>query len=181
MQALLVLALAGCGGADRTESESDDRDTRLAEVQQVLREGGPEPALVLVEKVGRLFGEDGETLALKGHILHRLEKFEQAVATFDASLKIEPTGELHLDRAISLTALQRHEEAEAALAAAEAMFTERLEGRSYDVVLKLHMAMIAHLRGNDQSALDQINLIIAEHPDSSAARELKAEVQRSIN
>lgn len=183
--AILLITLAMSHGCDsssgRDQEEKELKTQRLIEARLVYRQNEPEKALILVEDVVRTFTDYADAYVLKAKILYELDLKDKAVEAVDRAIELDTaSADGYLDLGICLKTLDRHQEAGQSIDKAYELFSRRLEAKSWDVETKLNLALIAHLRGNTQSALDQVRLILASDSQSKAARKLKRTLEEEL-
>ena len=169
----LIAAVGGCGSSTDA-GDATAPEARLAEAQRVLHQVGAASALVMINDIVQDHPDFVDAHLFKARLHHELEKFDEALAAAERAVKLNPeSGSAHLDRAIYLRELDREEEALEALDRTRECAMKLIEANAFDVDAKLDLVMVAHLRGNTRSALDQINLIVADRPHSNKAEALK--------
>lgn len=169
----LIAAIGGCGSSTDA-GDATDPEARLAEAQRVMHQVGATSALAMINDIVHDHPDFVEAHLFKGRLHHELEKFDEALVAAEWAVKLDSdSGTAHLDRAIYLRELGREEEAFEALDRTQECAMTVIEVNAFDVDAKLNLVMVAHLRGNSRSALDQINLIVADRPHSNKAKSLK--------
>ena len=196
MKAISILALAAglaglwaCDNSHRAvESPAAKRQNQLVEARALFHQANYKKALILAEATVREYPDYVDAHVLKGQILHGLGAMErkasfheQAVAAFDKAIELDASSAVaHMDRGMSLKALDRKDEAEQAFERAHGLFTAELATRSWDETIKLNLALIAHARGDTRSALDQVELILTTTPDFAPAEHAKTMLKQQL-
>ena len=175
-----MIALAGCGGEDTDVDNSPD--AQLAQAQEAYHQDQFGMALERVDRIIEQHDDFTAGYLFKARVHHQLDSADQALEAVNRAIELDAeSSNAHLDRAIYLRSLDRPDRAEASLVAAEALALARVERGPFDIDAKLCLAMIAHLRGYVRSALDQVNVILADRPRSNKARALKAMLEQEMD
>ncbi len=196
MKAISILALAAglasvwaCDNSHRAvESPAAKRQNQLSLARTLFHQAKYKEALILAEATVRDYPDYVEAHLLKGQILHGLGAqerkasfHEQAIAAFDKAIELDDKSAVaHMDRGMSLMAVDRPDEADQAFERAHGLFTAELASRSWDEAVKLNLALIAHARGDTRSALDQVELILTTTPDFAPAEHAKAMLKQQL-
>lgn len=170
---LLALTLSGCGEAP----PAVQRDNALDEAVRAMGDGEHAEALKQIDAAIELDPGGAHLHQVRGSVLFHLERYPDAVAAYDQALKLNPrNAEAALGAALALRMMDREGEALARLKVAEDLFAYRLANppdperfseeylENAAIHAKLHLAVIAGLRGEKAAALGQIDRIKATHP-----------------
>jgi tetratricopeptide (TPR) repeat protein len=178
----LVAAIGGCGSSSSTDvDDASDPQARLAEAQSVLHGTSAASALSMINAIVRDHPDFLEAYLCKGRLHHQRDMLDEALAAVERAIKLNPDcGQAYLDRAIYLRELGREQEALEALERAQQCAIKLIETNAFALDAKLDLVMVAHLRGNTMSALDQIDLILADRPYSNKAKVLKRFLEGKI-
>jgi len=184
---LLVSVLVACGEAP----PAVQRDKALNNAVRAMGDGDYDRALRQIDAAIKLDPAGSHLHQVRGSVLFHLKRYPDAVASYDEAVRLNTrNAEAALGAALALRLMEREGEALDRLAVAEDLFAYRLANppdperfseeylESAAIHAKLHLAVIAGLRGEKAAALGQIDRIKAAHPDWEQADAWRLIVER---
>jgi len=181
----LVLPLAACG-----QSPAVKRNQALDRALKALQRGETEAAIEHIDAAIALDREAAHLHQVKGSILFHAKRFGEAVASYDRAYQLnDRSAEAALGAGLSLAMLDKPAEAELRYQKAEQLYSHRAsnppdpEQFSQDAIdaavidARLHLALIAALRGQSAAALGQIDRLKAAYPDWAQAERWRSVIR----
>ncbi len=175
---ILMCVLAGCGG----KPPGVQRNEALRAAEQALLAGDIEQALVHIDAAIAIEPSGAHLHQMKGNILFHASRYSDAVESYNKASRLEPrNAEASIGAAFALKMMNRDDEAAGRLDLAEQLFTERLANpkdserfskeylENAAIHAKLHLALIAAMRGERASAVSQVDRIAGSHPGWESA------------
>lgn len=174
---LVVCLLAGPGGCGR-EPAHVQRDRAIRRAVASLKAQENDKALEQIDQAIAADPEAAHAHQVRGSVLFHMERYDDAVAAYQRAATLNPrSAEARLGAALALRRLDREASAAGHLTEAERLFADRLANPpdaarfSQDYIdtamihAKIHLALIAAIRGESEAALGQVDRIAAAHPD----------------
>lgn len=170
----VVLALAGC---QRTPP-AVERNRELNRALRALDDGDTDKALEHIDAALAIDRDAAHLHQVKGSILFQAGRYGDAILAYDRALHLnDRSAEAELGAGLSLAMLGRDRDAEQRYKRAEAIYInrasnppsaqdvsqERIDAAVIDA--RLHLALIAALRGQDAAAVGQVDRLEAAYPD----------------
>ena len=167
------MCLTACGG----DSPEVRRNAALDRALKALRLGETDRALEHIDAAIAIDQHAAHLHQIKGSILFHAERYDEALASYDQAFALnDRSAEAMLGAGLTLAKLGRDGDAEARYVQAEALYGERVsnppdaERLSQDAIdsamidARLHLALIAALRGQTTAALGQIDRLETNYP-----------------
>jgi tetratricopeptide (TPR) repeat protein len=181
-----VLLLAACG----QETPAVKRNAALDRALKALQLGETDEALKHIDAAIALDAHAAHLHQVKGSILFHARRFGEAVASYDQAYQLNGrSAEAALGAGLSLAMQGKDDEAAIRYDKAEELYSYRAsnppdaEQFSQDAIdsamidARLHLALIAALRGQTAAALGQIDRLKAAYPEWEQAERWRGVVQ----
>ncbi len=169
----VLLMLPAC----QRESPVIKRNEALNRAIKALSAGRSDEALRHIDAAIELDRGASHLHQIKGSILFHADRYEEALASYDQAFALnDRSAEAMLGAGLTLAKLGREGDAEARYVQAEALYgdrasnppdAERLSQDAIDTAMidaRLHLALIAALRGQTTAALGQIDRLEKTYP-----------------
>jgi len=183
---ITVLLLAACG----QETPAVKRNAALDRALKALQLGDTEEALTHIDAAIALDAHAAHLHQVKGSILFHDRRFGEAVASYDEAYRLnERSAEAALGAGLALAMQDKDDEAAIRYDKAEELYSYRAthppdaEQFSQDAIesavidARLHLALIAALRGQNAAALGQIDRLKAAYPQWERAERWRSVVR----
>ncbi len=182
---LIALLLHACDKPPAVQ-----RDQALDAAVDALKQGDHEKALTFINEAIALDAQAAHLHQVKGSILFHVGDYSKAVASYDEAYRLnDRNAEACIGAGLALKMMHRNADANARFDRAQNLFIYRLDNppdperfsedhlESAAIHAKLHLALIAALRGETAAALGQIERMETTHPEWEEADTWRAIIE----